>query len=317
MAVNAKLGVVRKVGAELQKERPEVLVDAIKIVVVDHGRRLHDPRIGRAGTRAAPTLRAHNPRFLLCLADVQHTFGLPELAQIPLGNVVLARALLESNEIDAFGSDELLDIANKGPGHRRHRRRRCKPLAMVNPQIPHRGSHRLQVGHINVEIHAVDRLVLKNHMITQHIRHGSCYPHRGLRSSTGPRTHRALSSHTQRMSLQARPGSTQINPESPLSSAQAVPIYLVGLRRSLVSCARVSCFPPIIADFFRYGRPRRALLYVAVRVFPISQGQAARSYHQLFAPGDMENENLEMSLRWALATIRDLAQFAPATYKSE
>src|SRR5215510_1928299 len=90
MAVNAKLGVVRKVGAELQKERPEVLVDAIKIVVVDHGRRLHDPRIGRAGTRAAPTLRAHNPPFFLCLADVQHTFRLPELAQIPLGNVVLA-----------------------------------------------------------------------------------------------------------------------------------------------------------------------------------------------------------------------------------
>src|SRR5262245_30319118 len=238
MAVNAKLGVVRKVGAELQKERPEVLVDAIKIVVVDHGRRLHDPRIGRAGTRAAPTLRAHDPRLLLCLADVQHTFGLLELAQIPLGNVVLALPLLESNEIDAFGSDELLDIANKGPGHRRHRRRRCKPLAMVNPQIPHRGSHRLQVGHINVEIHAVDRLVLKNHMITQHIRHGSCYPHRGLRSSTGPRTHRALSSHTQGMSLQARPGSTQINPESPLSSAQAVPIYLVGLRRSLVSFTR-------------------------------------------------------------------------------
>src|SRR5262245_21032522 len=104
---------------------------------------------------------------------------------------------------------------------------------MVNPQIPNRGSHRLQVGHINVEIHAVDRLVLKHHMIAQHIRHGSCYPHRGLRSSTGPRTHRALRSHTQGMSLQARPGSTQINPQSPLSSTHAVPIYLVGLRQSL------------------------------------------------------------------------------------
>src|SRR5262245_55960684 len=100
--------------------------------------------------------------------------------------------------------------------------------ADTQPWLP-----RLQMGHINVEIHAVDRLVLKHHMITQHIRHGSCYPHRGLRSSTGPRTHRALSSHTQGMSLQARPGSIQINPESPLSSAHAVPIYLVGLRRSL------------------------------------------------------------------------------------
>jgi hypothetical protein len=245
MAVNAKLGVVRKVAAELQEERPEVLVDAIKIVVVDHGRRLHDPRIGRAGTRAAPNLRAHNAGFFLCLADVQHTFGLLELAQIPLRNIVLALPLLERNEINAFSSDELLDIANKGFAHRRHRCRRRKPLAMVNPQIPHRGAHRLQVGHINVEIHAVDRLVLKHYMITQHISHGSCYPHRGLRSSTGPRTHRALSSHTQGMSLQARPGSTQINPQSPLSSDHAVPIYLVGLRRSL-------------ASYFEWLRPLRA-----------------------------------------------------------
>ena len=49
MPVDAELGVVGKVLAELQKERPEVFVDAIEIVVVDHGRRLDDPRIGRSG----------------------------------------------------------------------------------------------------------------------------------------------------------------------------------------------------------------------------------------------------------------------------
>jgi hypothetical protein len=62
--------------------------------------------------------------------------------------------------------------------HRRPCRRRSELLAMVNPQISHRGSHRLQVGHVDVEIHPIDRLVLKHHMITQYV----------LRLSTDPRT---------------------------------------------------------------------------------------------------------------------------------
>src|SRR5262249_43278562 len=70
-------------------------------------------------------------------------------------------------------------------------------------------SHRLQVRHVDIEVHAVDHLVLKHHMIEQHVRHGSCYGHRRLRSSTGLRTHRASSSYNQGMSLQARPESTQ------------------------------------------------------------------------------------------------------------
>jgi hypothetical protein len=52
---------------------------------------------------------------MLCLADVQHTFDLPELAQIFLCNVVLALPLLEGNEINAFSGDELLDFAKLRP----------------------------------------------------------------------------------------------------------------------------------------------------------------------------------------------------------
>ena len=40
-AVDAELGVVGKVGAEFQEERPEVFVDAIEIVVVDHRSGFH------------------------------------------------------------------------------------------------------------------------------------------------------------------------------------------------------------------------------------------------------------------------------------
>src|SRR5215510_13143654 len=77
----------------------------------------------------------------------------------------------------------------------------------------------------------VNRLVLKHHMIDQHVRHGSCYGHRRLRSSTGLRTHRASSSYNQGMSLQARPESTYINRNPQLLE---LCIHLVGLRRSLV-----------------------------------------------------------------------------------
>jgi hypothetical protein len=122
-----------------------------------------------------------------------------------------AGAELKGNEINAFTGHKLLDVVNERLGHRRHGRRGRKPLAPVNPQVPQHASHRLQGRHVDVEVHPVDRLVLEHHMVTQYVRRRSCYRHCGLRSSTGPRTHRASSSHTQGMSLQARPESTHID----------------------------------------------------------------------------------------------------------
>ena len=79
VAVDAELGVVGKIGAELQEERPEVLVHAIEVVMVDHRRGFHDPWIGPPGAAAAAPLRAHHPRLLLRLADVEHALALGEL----------------------------------------------------------------------------------------------------------------------------------------------------------------------------------------------------------------------------------------------
>ena len=45
VAVDAQLGVVREVRAELREERPEVLVHRVDVVVVHHRRRRHQPRI--------------------------------------------------------------------------------------------------------------------------------------------------------------------------------------------------------------------------------------------------------------------------------
>jgi hypothetical protein len=233
MTVDAKLGVVRKVGAELQKERSEVFVHTIEVVVIDHGRGFHDPRIARTGALTAATLGAHDTRFLLRLVDIEHALAFFELPQVRLCDDVLALALLKGNEINDFAISELLDVANERPSSVPPSSWR-QTAGPVDPQISQHASYGLQVWHIDVEVHPVDRLVLKHNMLDQRVRHGSCYPHRGLRSSTGPRTHRASSSYIQGMSLQVRPESTQIERKSSLSSAHAVPIYLVGLRRSLV-----------------------------------------------------------------------------------
>src|SRR5215467_15330674 len=211
MAVDAELGVVRKVRTELQKQRSEVLIDTVEVIVIDHACGFHDPRIGRPRALTAATLSAHDARLFLRLANIEHALVLLELPQVRLRDVVLSLALLKANEINAFPGHDLLDVTNEGLRHRRYCRGGGKPLAPVNPQVPQHTSHRLQVRHVDIEVHAVDRLVLKHHMIDQHVSHGSCYGHRGLRSSTGPRTHRASSSYNQGMSLQARPEPIDIN----------------------------------------------------------------------------------------------------------
>src|SRR5262249_52376041 len=63
--VDAELYIVGKVGAKLQEKRPEVFIDTIKIVVIDHPGGFHDPRIGSPCEPAAATLRTHDPRILL------------------------------------------------------------------------------------------------------------------------------------------------------------------------------------------------------------------------------------------------------------
>jgi hypothetical protein len=80
MAVEAQLGVIGKVAAELEKERPKITVDRIDVVVVDHRCRLDDPRIRPAAVRAVPLLGAEDRGLLLGLADKNNPFFELEVA---------------------------------------------------------------------------------------------------------------------------------------------------------------------------------------------------------------------------------------------
>src|SRR4051812_25609552 len=93
VAVDAELRVVGEIGAEFQEERPEVLVHTIEVVMVDHRRGFNDPWIGPAGAATAAPFRAHYPRLLLRLADVEHTLAPVEAPQVLLRDIVLALAL--------------------------------------------------------------------------------------------------------------------------------------------------------------------------------------------------------------------------------
>ncbi len=158
--VPVELGRIREVGAEFEKERPEVLVHAVEVVVVYHGRGVHNPRIGRPGLRPAPPRGAHHAGLLLRAADVEHAFAAAEAREILLRDVVLALALAEMLQLQPLLLDELRDPRNERLRHRCHRRRRGEALAAVLPQVPHHASHVLQPGDVDVEVYPVDGLGL-------------------------------------------------------------------------------------------------------------------------------------------------------------
>lgn len=58
VAVQAQLGVVGEVPAELDEEGPEVGVEGVDVEVVHHRREPHDPGVGGAGVGVAPLLGA-------------------------------------------------------------------------------------------------------------------------------------------------------------------------------------------------------------------------------------------------------------------
>jgi hypothetical protein len=82
-----------------------------------------------------------------------------------LGDLVLALALAEAHQLEPLFLDELLDASYERLAHRRHRRRGSKALAAVLAQVPHHAPDVLQPGHVGVEVHAIDGLVLQRHVV--------------------------------------------------------------------------------------------------------------------------------------------------------
>src|SRR6202035_1613318 len=81
MAVEVELGIERKVTAELEEERTEIVVDRVDVIVVHHRGGPYDPGIRLSALRVPALLGAEHGRLLLRLADEDHALVLAERAQ--------------------------------------------------------------------------------------------------------------------------------------------------------------------------------------------------------------------------------------------
>jgi hypothetical protein len=173
VAVDAQLGVVGEVGAELDEERAEIVVEAVEVEVVDQRGGFDQPRVRGAGAGVVAAFSAHHRSLLLRPTDIQHRLGTVVLSQVGLGDVVLTLALGEADQVHAIGVDEVVDRRDERPGHRRHQRRgRERVPAMVVEE--RRGALRvLQPRLVHVAVHPVDRLDLEHHVPVQHVGHGA------------------------------------------------------------------------------------------------------------------------------------------------
>ena len=107
--VEAQLGVVGEVGAELDEQRAEVLVAHVEVVGVGHGGRGDQAGGAETRDRVGAGLGAQHARLLPSLADVEHALAAGPLAQVLLRAVVLALALAEADQVEAPLAGEALD----------------------------------------------------------------------------------------------------------------------------------------------------------------------------------------------------------------
>ena len=70
VAVEAELGIERKVAAELEKERPKIPIDSIDVLVVHYRAAAHDPRIRLSRFRVAAPLGPEHRGVLLGLSPL-------------------------------------------------------------------------------------------------------------------------------------------------------------------------------------------------------------------------------------------------------
>src|SRR6201993_2277528 len=104
MAVEAELGIERKVAAELEKERSKVPIDGIDVIVVDHRAAAHDPRIRLSRFRVAAPFGPEHRGVLLCLAD-EHDPFLGRKAPQMLGHHLVLRCPLQNCTTGIWRSD--------------------------------------------------------------------------------------------------------------------------------------------------------------------------------------------------------------------
>ena len=188
VTVQAELGVVGKVGAELEEERAEVGVNAVEVEVVDHSGGPHDPWIGLTGGGVAALLGAEHSGLLLCPADEHHPLGPPrrfEQLQLGVHHVVFALALDEVDPGHVGGLRERVDLIDESVADRGQRRGRGDRQPQVLLEVAHHSAHVLKSWLIHIAVQPIDALDLEDDMVGEDFGDGAGYLHHRLRSTGG------------------------------------------------------------------------------------------------------------------------------------
>jgi len=154
VAVETEFGTVREVGTVLEKERPEVVIEAVEVVLIDQGRGLDDPGISFAAVVASP-FGAEGAGFLLSLANEKNAFLAVRLLEVLGGEFFFSLASLEGDQGDVVLLGIVGDVFQKAFGDGLHVPRRDGAFAVKLPQEPEDGLGRLQLGLIDVEVQAI------------------------------------------------------------------------------------------------------------------------------------------------------------------
>src|SRR5262245_6624743 len=136
MPVEVELPVVGKVAAELQKERPEIAIDSIEVIVIHHRRRLHDPGIALSCLCIPAFLGTKHGRLFLGLTHEDDPFLPLEFRQPLFRHFVLALSLSKLHHWNLVLLNETLDGLDELPADRSHQcRRRPRLLSMVSEKL--------------------------------------------------------------------------------------------------------------------------------------------------------------------------------------
>lgn len=120
IAVDADLAGVRKIRAELDEEGSEILIDALKVIVVDHDGRSDQMRIGFSGFRVGLGDGAKRLAFFLSFADQINAFLVGKLLEMLFGEIVFSDVFFEGNDFEVVIFGEVLDEFDESSCHLRH-----------------------------------------------------------------------------------------------------------------------------------------------------------------------------------------------------
>ena len=178
MRIEAELGAVGKVGADLDEERAKVLVHAVEIIEVDHGGAVIDPGNG-SSIGAVLANGPGDPGLLLNHADKDHPFACLETPQMLLEDVILPLALLEANQRNGLFLEEIAQAENERIGHFPGLLGRGEAIAPVETKETGHPRRAGQPRDIGVEIHAVDAFELQDDMFALELGQTFGYIHGG------------------------------------------------------------------------------------------------------------------------------------------